>query len=888
MYVFDRYSRPVFDRLSVQICALFAQNTQKGIEETMSKKQVATKSALSESTKRAIYIAVIIAIAAVIIAVSLALILKPAETVTADDSDVINIDPTDTVKDGTFQSWIKKNLDESYPRLASKWWTARSVSSVSDTTVSYSRNSGMASDYSSDSRDVEMYRVTGNTVYGVLDTDKDEWDTVKADLAKLGVTLPSNPGTHEGADEEDTNIYMIGAKDGTKGKVHIMNSSSFSVSSGSYVRISMWVNTKDFNGTAKVYVTDSFSLSLTKSSGLHLTQTLEAGKDEWQKIEFYVFNQNTSKSIKIGIGFGDTFSEDESDASGVLYVDNIVCESVSSNEYSIREDHANVKVFEATEKDSDATEVAVTDLEGSAISKSISYKDYLDEDAAKGEVDGTTSSYSPFVPRNGEDAALYKLVNNDATAPVGVRFPAISLAKSTDYDTLDCVHLSFGLRVMANRANTRANIVVEKLVDGTTDEWEKITSASATVEAVDDITGASANCGWKMYHIYLKPTDLVGKTDTVRVSVYLGETEVSADYPYNGVMYLTEVMQENVSSSVYSSASAGTDEVVKKAALTDSTSSLGVTNGSFSETDLYNNPTSWTPVFGGSNDIFLDGKANTIDSTKLPANAAIGTVYKDETHIDDSVKNSLKITTNDTAFGYLSSAMSLSANKVYLISVLAKVEGSAKPYIYLIDNAAGTERADMVIASIEDNASAKTIDAGKYFSEYTAEGEGWTRYYFVVVTGNTSRSVKLALMSGGILGDKTQTGTVCYDSATQAEIGSYSVALANEDDAEKTVTYTANSGYTAFDKLLSDETIGADFTANNLTNVKSVQPTAEQWKEIKKLDEKEDDSDHDHDHDDTNTTSDVDLGLLFSVLSSVLLVAALAVVIVIRIFKKKN
>mgnify|MGYP001036118935 FL=1 len=233
--------------------------------------------------------------------------------------------------------------------------------------------------------------------------------------------------------------------------------------------------------------------------------------------------------------------------------------------------------------------------------------------------------------------------------------------------------------------------------------------------------------------------------------------------------------------------------------------------------------------------------------------------------------------------------MSLSAGKVYVISVLAKTEAGSKPYIYLIDNAAGTERKDKVIASIEDNAGSKVIDGGKYFCESINEGEGWTRYYFVVVTGSTTRNVKLALMSGGILGDKPQTGTVYYDIAMKTEIGGYTATQENEDDEVKTVTYTANDGYTAFDEMKKAEDIGADFSANTLTNVKVVEPTADEWKEITKVEKKDDNKDDDNkDTDNKTTTSDVDLGLLFSVLSSVLLVAALAVVVVVRIFKKKN
>ena len=144
-------------------------------------------------------------------------------------------------------------------------------------------------------------------------------------------------------------------------------------------------------------------------------------------------------------------------------------------------------------------------------------------------------------------------------------------------------------------------------------------------------------------------------------------------------------------------------------------------------------------------------------------------------------------------------------------------------------------------------------------------------------------------MSGGILGDKLQTGTVYYDIAMKTEIGGYTATQKNEDDEVKTVTYTANDGYTAFDEMKKAEDIGADFSANTLTNVKVVEPTADEWKEITKVEKKDDSKDDDNNNkDNTTTTSDVDLGLLFSVLSSVLLVAALAVVVVVRIFKKKN
>ena len=63
-----------------------------------------------------------------------------------------------------------------------------------------------------------------------------------------------------------------------------------------------------------------------------------------------------------------------------------------------------------------------------------------------------------------------------------------------------------------------------------------------------------------------------------------------------------------------------------------------------------------------------------------------------------------------------------------------------------------------------------------------------------------------------------------------------------------------------------------------------VEPTDEEWTEMKTIPEES----KTEEPTTPATKRDVDLGLLFSILSSVILVAALAVVIVIRVFKKRN
>ena len=119
-------------------------------------------------------------------------------------------------------------------------------------------------------------------------------------------------------------------------------------------------------------------------------------------------------------------------------------------------------------------------------------------------------------------------------------------------------------------------------------------------------------------------------------------------------------------------------------------------------------------------------------------------------------------------------------------------------------------------------------------------------------------------------------------------IGTFTFEV-NEEETKQNVVYTAVAGYEA---VQIDEagvlTIKDGDTVINLAG-QIVEPTAEDWAELTKLpEETDDDHDHDHDHDhEDDTHNHVDVGLLLSVISSVILVAALGVAIVVRIYKKK-
>ena len=315
--------------------------------------------------------------------------------------------------------------------------------------------------------------------------------------------------------------------------------------------------------------------------------------------------------------------------------------------------------------------------------------------------------------------------------------------------------------------------------------------------------------------------------------------------------------------------------------LTGASSSSGsITNGTFSDlTTASNKPTNWYPVFAGSNALYKDGKGDVIPSTVDSTLAAIGSTGIERNSAnapltDDGAKNVLKLeNVLGTAQGYVSGSISLSAKSVYMISVLAKT-GTANPYIYLINNAKSRDDENVVLAKIESKAT--TFADDNTFCQAVGDlGDGWVRYYMVVVTGKESVSARLALFNGDIKGEHPTVGTIYYDQATITSIGSYTLDKENDDATEYDVTFTATSGYGKFE----------DIEKMEFGNLAVSQPTTEQWKEIKKVEPADDNKD-----DDKPTTPDttIDLGLLFGIISSVILVAALIVVFIIVLYRNKK
>ena len=913
----------------------------KGIETTMNKKS--TVQPLSENTRKAIIIAAIVVVAVIILSIALALILKPA-TVTPDDQNTPGSGSSSlTIRNGDFE--YTSSEDTAYPLTAQNWMKK-----------GYAKKTGSTHTFA----DIED---NDKALMGIVDVSDDGWKTVAADLKAEGLTV-TNPGVHKtlpgDKDSEDDNnkVYMIATREATA--VSILSDPGVSISSGASVKITIWLNTKYLDeGSKAVVMIQKSALYATEENWyaydfeVDQSSKYENDGNGWQKLEFYVFNRDAgSKYVRVSIGIGNVYSGEKNDnvdfskyaddpivGSGVLFIDDITYETVTANDYREQVDAEGAEkstMFKIIENEDivDKSEYLelVSEVEGVEPTKYTSSKQFIED-----------SQYSPFTERddfksttaNPTGFTIYKLSssnlqNNKALA---LRLSAPINVKSSLL-LKDHHHISFWVRVNEVNKVDYANIYVQK--QAATGEWENLESGSWTAFSTSQDIEEDTNCGWVKYDIYLKPS---AGEEKISVLFVLGnkdgysEEDVTKGVLPKGDLYVTSPAYEVISYSDYSSASTGNS--VRKLDLIGTSSSTNITNGSFSTLDSSGRqPASWTQAFGGSNSIFRDGKGNTgnLENNQMLAKnvADSGTVQnydkpvqlKDGTLKDTDTQNNVLRIKNDvaTSFGYYSSNITLSARTVYAISVMFRSDEGKNPYIYLIDTDTEKEnREDRIIASVTSTAQkesgivAKILNHSHNNDEF---GEGWARYYMIVVTGNESMTVRMALFNGSILGNQEgandlQSGTVFYDKVEMYTVNTYSLVEADDDEKEENPEYETlyKVDWATFAHVNEDEQeiYGENFselltkTVSDVSDVEgndtllleswgiSVhQPTEEQWNEMRVIPEDKDDTDNGPKDETKTEPKDVDLGLLFSVISSVALLAALLVVFVIRVYKNKG
>lgn len=843
------------------------------------------KAGLSLNAKRSIVISAICVVMAIVLAVSIVLVVK--NSANSDDTDSNNNSGSSSlyIKNGDF-SYFDTDTD-TYPKSADDDnWTTYTYKEPDDDGETH----GFTKIEST---------VTDDVVSGVVSTDEDEWDNVAEDLAYNSITNVSNPGTHSTEDADSTvdkNVFVFATKNATSASIV---STSFSVGSLVSAKVTVWLNTQYITSGGATLMLQQYSSTLSALDTYRYAYTFDIPQtDGWVAYELYLFNRtSSSKSVVLSVGIGNTY--EGTTAEGILFVDDITYETLTANDYreyvASATDATNYYSIGSDEEDT-ASYSVFTDAEGNVLNAQT-----LDEYLNSSDAIVSGKSYSPFTVN--DKFEIYS-VSNDGTVRDTVALVISQWQDGSDIviqsseDAKDHLHISFWLRVKQNgRVTAQANIVLQSLNEN--GKWEDVDSSSFTSVVTSQEIQTDDNCGWVKYDYYVKPINDSAKSTTLRILCALGNTngysdDAVEDYLPKGTLFATSPLVENVSSSDYSSAS-GT--YTKKVSLVGDTASTSVTNGSFSSTasSTSNQPSDWTATFGGANIIYKDGKGNLAPSD-LPQNASDVTaaIIKNSSlapSFDDSERNFLQITNNvATSFGYISDDLTLSANTVYAVSVLARTENGTKPYIYLVRSDA-SDRTEAILGSVTSNATSTADDASFGMISSSDEGNGWTRYYIVVVTGDESITAHLALFNGSIDGLETQQGTVCYDIASLSTLGTYSIDTTEyEDDAEDApetlrdrITYTASSGYTVFDELTESEL--SEIAEND--NVVVWQPDWDTMIEEAIEEANADDDDDDSDDDDSTSTSSVDWGLLASVVSSVAMIAALMIVAVIQIFKKR-
>lgn len=853
---------------------------------------------MSDRHKLIIIITAIVLAAVIAVSATLIVLLQPKNVTPKPNDPSDSISSSLPVKNGDFG--LVSSDDTTYPKSALNW-----------TRYGYKAPSGNTHEF-------ETIESTADVVMGIVDTDEENWQKVTEDLAIEQITLGANPKQHnlpEGEKHNNSNVYMIATKKPTNASIM---SDSVTVSATTSVKITVWVNTSQLTaGGATIMIQKSSSTPDANEENRYAYQYNIEHKDGWQELSFYVFNRKTSTQyIRVNVGLGNVYTNEATDganAEGVLYVDDIAFETVTANDYRLKADEAeegdtSYKIIEKEETTTKAEKSSYMELSAledttTDIVKYTTSKEYVDK-----------AKYSPFTtkddftkPEDSEivgDFGIYKIANDGTVkTPVALKLSeAIKLKLDEDnLEKQDYVHISFWVRTVSidNNALAQANILVQE--QNSANEWVNLSNGDFTAKTEQNIETDSNN-GWTKYDVYLKPAKA---ESTIRLVFALGSVKgyEGSEFMPNGELYVTTPYFETISVTAYTSASSSTAS--KKFDLAGSTAETTVSNGSFSSVSANTKqPTNWTPAFAGENVIYRDGKGNDSVGTGLSTdNAAIegsGIVRWDtvfDNYVDDDEGNILKLTSNaKSSYGYVSGDITVSAHTVYVFSVMANITKStgaaASPYFYLLQS--GVDRDKAIVAKVDNVYSTTTVN-GEIFCQADSiyKDTGWVRYYIVYVAGDKDTTVKLALFNGSIDGLKPaeEGSTVYYDKVTMQNLGTYAMVEdeENEDATEYVVKFTVASDYsdTALGKAENvDEVLAAIKEVSS--EIASVQPDDEEWTEMKKIPEDKDD-----DKDDEPTTPDtpkneVDLALLFSILSSVLLIAALAVVVVVKIFKKRR
>lgn len=575
--------------------------------------------------------------------------------------------------------------------------------------------------------------VDSDTLMGVVDTKEEEWNgRVIYDLGHKGMSNTANPG-YPVADAENSRIYMISNASETAASVL---SSSFSIASSQYLRVSVWIKTDSITGHG-AYVALRTSENQATSDYYAVRMENISTDGSWEQYSFYVEgSKNNSQTLYFEMGLGQTeFAENPS--MGTAFFGEISCEKISKGAFlnnNADEKTSNEEGFYIghtfDSSDAEESDQILTKNEEFGNVSLMTYAEYKEQ--------------FEFLPFSDDENGTITKVTNASDTKAGVTYSSFTVNPPSINKSY---RLSVWIRTENVAKNTGAYIY---LFDNTNSASVTKTTYFEKINTNEDIENDTFN-GWTEYQFYIRPSN--SQAIELTLEIYLGMKNYAAGSVIpSGTLYIAELALFEIEQSDFTSTSSGSTIKTVDLDQTFDTNNL-ISNPSFniplnnSGLETVVRPANWTLYVSGNTAIGGNGTLapNPVDGIQT------GLLFKNNSSLleelglnendfplkDDDARSVLMINNKiATSSGVQSASISLSANNFYKISILAKGIGDAVPHVYLTDGR-------NVLAGYDG-----AVEGAVYTAENEDEGNGYVRYYFYVAVGNQAKTVYLELWLG--------------------------------------------------------------------------------------------------------------------------------------------
>lgn len=660
-----------------------------------------------------------------------------------------------------------------------------------------------------------------NVTMGVVDLA--DWSNVVKDLTAKGVVVSSTlegqaelaqPGypEFEGRDDDDTRAYLIKKTLAAESDATRVMSSSFSISSGKYMKVSVWVYTKNIVGEDGAYVAIKKSQTGTSDASYLVTYNVtsdainnapaDAKSNGWTRFDFYIEGSKTSSStayLEMGLG------RSSSSAYGFIMFGWISTESISHGEF-IRNEQKTLdssKNYVSYSYDTDETNSQLVDWDYATHETAnltdlttLSHDEYMKMAAQSVNItkDEDMQLVMPFADDEAENILkLSRTAKNDYKSAYFGMFkvtpPSInSCYRASVWVRTEDIDPRSGAYIYLNAyyVNDDGDLVLDETLG------KNISAYFASVNTSHDILNDTNN-GWTQYQFYIQPSETTTYYLQIQVTVGVRKSVVTTyssgvalttktfaneeSFAVTGNVYMTELSLEELDQYNFTTVSSSSSVVTASLKTVTNPSEL-LLDGSFNNiktsaptTNYPVEPGNWISLYAGLNTITSD-----YDTTKVAPNKSAlfydmandenpddvyssigGIVYRSQASelfkygIIEQDFNGYK---DDEAHSLLMIYNNVATAHGYRSDAISLAANSFYRISVLAKGVNGAvPRIYLTDGKTEVYASLSVGSSSSYVSNsfLTVDEDlrdGWVRYYIYFATGDNEVSVNLELWNG--------------------------------------------------------------------------------------------------------------------------------------------